>query len=134
MQNIYCKCIIYASVSILKIQNFSKAMNRHLLERKLINWAIVCEGLDQVADKTQRCGFQVKLRWMLTFIGFSLWTNNYFLIESITQIFLNQHMHFILLTILMFKKLFWCKERVVSLHAKYLLQVYYLCVCQQPKN
>ena len=58
MQNIYCKCIIYAFVSNLKIKNFSKAMDRHPLDGELMNWAIVGKGLAQVADKTSRWGFE----------------------------------------------------------------------------
>ena len=46
-----------------------------------------------------------------TFPFFILWTSYYFVIESI-------HMHFIRLTMLLFTKLFWYKEGVVSLFTK----------------
>ena len=51
------------------------------------------------------------VRLQLTFTCCSLWINYRFVIESIDA--------FYLLTMLLFVKLFWCKERVVSLFTKY---------------
>ena len=55
--------------------------------------------------------------------------NYYFVTES-----KHTNMHFILLTMLLFIKLCWYKERVVSLFTKFLLEMKYLYICQQPGN
>ena len=40
-------------------------------------------------------------------------------------------MHFILLAMLLFIKIFWHKKQTAHLFTKYLLEMCYLCICQQ---